>query len=72
LPYFNNGANSKNTARSLLLALFLFTALPTFFEVTKATLIVSFPLVKKATKEWLCHFLSLLYILLNSLELLIL
>jgi len=71
-PFLSDASNSKNIARSRLLALFLLTALPTFFEVTKATSIVSFPPLKKATKEWLCHFSPLLYILLISLELLIL
>jgi len=57
-----------NKARILLLALFLKTAFPTFFEVTKAAFKFSSEL-KKATNEVVCHFLPLLYSLLKSLEL---
>jgi len=49
---------SKTIARSLLLALALQTAFPTFFEVTKAILRFSLEL-KKATKDGVCHFLPL-------------
>jgi hypothetical protein len=36
LPFINNASNSKNNALNLLLALFRFTALPTFFDATTA------------------------------------
>jgi len=68
----SDDSNFRNKALNLLLALFRLTALPTFLEVTNATLrLLELPL-KKVMKELLCHFLLLAYIRLKSLELLIL
>ncbi|MCG3718400.1 hypothetical protein L5F50_04350, partial [Aliarcobacter butzleri] len=60
-----------NKALILRRALFLFTAFPTFFEVTNAALSIVLEL-KKATKLVVCQLLPLLYSLLNSLGLFIL
>jgi hypothetical protein len=50
---------SKNRALSLLLALFLFTALPTFFEATKP-FFNTLSSWKNSIKELVCHFLEVL------------